>query len=111
MAIKSLINMQDRANFATAPSFEVTTGSLLTANSFSSGIEFAPHSGIVATRGTWAGTMFVQCSIDNATWFDLATYSVNFVKSIDLGIKAYCRVGFKSSYSSGTAVYLVGQGM
>ena len=107
--MRTFTNLSERAHYCTSPDYGVLTGTLLTANGFSNGIQMTPHAGVVATRGTWAGVITVQFSTDNATWFTLATYTANFSKTIDLGMKAYFRVGMLS-HTSGTANYLLGMG-
>lgn len=58
--------------------------------------------------GTWAGTITLQRSVDNTTWKDVTTYTVNASTTLDDALdnqSVYYRLGFKTGeYTSGTAV-------
>jgi hypothetical protein len=111
MTLPSLVNLRDKANFVAAPALNKVTGSLATDSGFSTSLQMAPGLGSIATSGTWAGTLTVQLSSDNATWFDVESFTANFNRTINAGFKSYFRVGFKgSSHTSGTVNYMIAQG-
>jgi len=103
--------MKDKANFVTAPNFDSKTGTLATDNAFGTVLEVVPGVAAIATSGTWAGTLTVQMSQNNSTWFDVESFTANFARTINVGMKSYFRVGFKgATHTSGTANYILGQG-
>lgn len=111
MSLPSFINMKDKANFVLAPSLNFKTGTLATDNAFGTALDVAPGLAAIATSGTWAGTLTVQMSQNNSDWFDVESFTANFAKTINVGMKCYFRVGFKgSTHTSGTVNYLLGQG-
>ena len=110
--MRSFSNLSERAHYCQAPDFSFLTGSITTANSFGTALQVSPGVAQIATTGTWAGTMTLQLSPDNSGWYDIENYvSINVVDTINLGMKCYLRVGFKSaSYTSGTVNWMIGQG-
>lgn len=90
-----------------------TVASLSAANTFSTSIRVT---GLAAQRGfgilitgTWAGTIVVQQSFDQATWSDVSgkTFTANTSTSYNDGLDnqiVFYRIGFEALYTSGTAV-------
>lgn len=110
--MRNYTNLSERAHFVTAPDFNFLTGSITTANSFGTALYATPGVAQIATTGAWAGTLTLQLSPDNTSWYDIENYvSVNVVDTLNLGMKCYLRVGFKAaSYTSGTVNWMIGQG-
>lgn len=109
--MRTFTNLSERAHYVTSPDYNIVTGTLATDNSFSTALYMAPGIGSIATYGTWAGSLTVQMSHNNSTWYDVESFIANFAKTITVGFKSYFRVGFKgATHTSGTANYLIGQG-
>ena len=109
--MRQFTNLSERSHYCQAPDFGLMTGTLATDNAFSTSIQMSPGIGMVATRGTWAGSITVQISDNNSTWYDVEIFTTNFAKTLNIGFKSYVRVGFNgSSHTSGTATYVLGQG-
>ena len=104
-------NLSERAHYITAPDFGFITGSIATSNSFGVALQVTPGVVQIATKGSWAGTITIQFSPDNISWYDIQSSAVNLVDTMNLGMKCYLKVGFKTaSYTSGTMNWLLGQG-
>ena len=109
--MRNFTNLSERAHFVTSPDYNVVTGTLATDNGFSTALHMAPGIASIATYGTWVGTLTVQMSPNNTTWYDVESFTANFAKTITVGFKSYFRVGFKgATRTSGTANYMIGQG-
>jgi len=109
--MRNFTNLSERSHFVTAPDLGILTGSLTTPGGFSDGLHMAPGIGSVATSGTWTGSITVQMSQDNSTWFDIQSFTGNFARTLTIGFKSYVRVGFKAAaWTGGTAKYILGQG-
>jgi hypothetical protein len=109
--MRNFTNLSERSHFVTAPDLNIITGAITTSNSFSQSLYMAPGIGSVATYGSWTGSFTIQLSGDNATWFDVESFTANLAKTITVGFKSYFRVGFKAAaYTGGTVNYILGQG-
>ena len=109
--MRTFTNLSERAHFCAAPDLGILTGTLATDSAFSAVLYMAPGVGSIATYGTWAGTLTVQMSPNNTTWYDVESFTANFARTINVGFKSYFRVGFKgSTHTSGTANYMISQG-
>jgi len=58
----------------------------------------------ILVAGSFAGTVTVQVSHDDTTWYDIKSYTVPTFETGDLGSTWYVRAGVKTGdYTSGTA--------
>jgi len=89
-------------------SVSTKTGSIAASNTFGSAVQIlGAGKSLVVLSGTWTATVQMQISLSTATspttWYDLSTYSVNAVETVDIGVACSLRVGIKTgNYTSGS---------
>jgi hypothetical protein len=87
----------------------LVTASIIAQNTFSDAVRLEGYFNI-SLSGTWVATATVQRSIDNSTWVDVKTYTLN---AEEVGFEPefmWYRVGVKTgAYTSGTVVVRLGR--
>lgn len=87
----------------------IATASITAQNTFTTPVQLEGYFNL-SISGTWAATVTVQRSIDNATWVDVDTFTAN---SEEVGFEPelmWYRVGVKTSeFTSGTVVLRLGR--
>lgn len=87
----------------------LTTASIIAQNTFTDAVRLEGYFNI-SLSGTWVATVTVQRSIDNSTWVDVKTYTLN---AEEVGFEPefmWYRVGVKTgAYTSGTVVVRLGR--
>jgi hypothetical protein len=87
----------------------LVTASIIAQNTFSDAVRLEGYFNI-SLSGTWVATATVQRSIDNSTWVDVKTYTLN---AEEVGFEPefmWYRVGVKTgAFTSGTVVVRLGR--
>ena len=87
----------------------IASASIAAQNTFTDAVRLEGHFNL-SLSGTWAATVTAQRSIDNSTWVDVDTFTVN---SEEVGFEPelmWYRVGVKTgAYTSGTVVIRLGR--
>lgn len=87
----------------------IASASIVAQNTFTDAVRLEGYFNL-SLSGTWAATVTAQRSIDNSTWVDVDTFTVN---SEEVGFEPelmWYRVGVKTgAYTSGTVVIRLGR--
>lgn len=87
----------------------IASASIAAQNTFTDAVRLEGYFNL-SLSGTWAATVTAQRSIDNSTWVDVDTFTVN---SEEVGFEPelmWYRVGVKTgAYTSGTVVIRLGR--
>lgn len=87
----------------------ITTASITAEDTFTDAVRLEGYFNL-SLSGTWAATVTVQRSIDNATWVDVDTFTTN---SEEVGFEPelmWYRVGVKTGdFTSGTVAIRLGR--
>ena len=87
----------------------IASASIAAQNTFTDAVRLEGYFNL-SLSGTWSATVTAQRSIDNSTWVDVDTFTVN---SEEVGFEPelmWYRVGVKTgAYTSGTVVIRLGR--